>query len=237
VAHWPGGRGIGGGTGAGGLRVVRRWRWPAAGASQHRPLRRADRRRDDGGGVRRGRDHGALGLLQHGQPLRRDEDRHDTVAELAAPGYIEKITVLEGCGGKDDALLSMGGKGIGVVDVSNPAAPACLRTMTVEYQPLSDACSDGGGTVFTEPAATAPLGGGAVGTAIDHGRIDVPAGAGGLTVVKSACARGQDRPGTCPAFFIGGRRGPSAGMRVSGPARRRCRATACRRPTRSRRCA
>lgn len=86
----------------------------------------------------------------------------DTVAELAAPGYIEKITVLKGYGGKDYALLSMGGKGIGVVDVSNPAAPAYLRTMTVEYLPESYTYSDGGGTVFTEPAATVPLGGGAV---------------------------------------------------------------------------
>ncbi len=88
----------------------------------------------------------------------------DAVVELPdpVPGYIQHITVLKAYGGKDYALLSMGGKGIGVVDISNPAAPAYLRTMTVEYQPQAYTYSDGGGTVFTEPAATAPLGGGVV---------------------------------------------------------------------------
>ncbi len=80
----------------------------------------------------------------------------DAVVELNAPGYIQRITVLTGYAGKDYALLSMGGKGIGVVDVTTPTAPVYLRTMTVNYAPPAYTYSDGGGAVFTEPA-TDPL--------------------------------------------------------------------------------
>jgi len=44
------------------------------------------------------------------------------VTEITVPGYIQHITVVKNYGAKDYALLSMGGKGIGVVDISNPAA-------------------------------------------------------------------------------------------------------------------
>ncbi len=75
------------------------------------------------------------------------------VKELAAPGYIQNITPVS-YGGKSYALLSLGGKGIGVVDISNPAAMAYLRTMTVNYDTPSYIYVDGGGTEFTEAAAS-----------------------------------------------------------------------------------
>ena len=78
----------------------------------------------------------------------------DTVAEITVPGYIQNITVVKNYGGKNYALLSMGGKGIAVVDISNPAVPALVRTMTVNYDTPEFTYSDGGGTVFTEEAAT-----------------------------------------------------------------------------------
>ena len=73
------------------------------------------------------------------------------VKELAAPGYIKHITVVKDYGAdkKAYALLSMGGKGIGVVDITNPAAPVYVRTMTVDYASPSYMYSDGGGTIFT----------------------------------------------------------------------------------------
>jgi hypothetical protein len=44
------------------------------------------------------------------------------VTEITVPGYIQHITVIKGYGGKNYALLSMGSKGIGVVDITTPAA-------------------------------------------------------------------------------------------------------------------
>lgn len=83
------------------------------------------------------------------------------VKEISVPGYIQHITVVKDYGPvdakKNYALLSMGGKGIGVVDITNPAAPVLMRTMTVNYAPSEYTYSDGGGTVFTEPAALEPL--------------------------------------------------------------------------------
>ena len=78
------------------------------------------------------------------------------VKELVAPGYIQRITVLKdhGVDKKAYALLSMGGKGIGVVDITNPAAPVYVRTMTVDYASPSYMYSDGGGTIFTADPAT-----------------------------------------------------------------------------------
>lgn len=80
----------------------------------------------------------------------------DTVAEITVPGYIQNITVVKNYGGKNYALLSMGGKGIAVVDISTPTAPALVRTMTVNYDTPEYTFSDGGGTVFIEPASTEP---------------------------------------------------------------------------------
>jgi hypothetical protein len=73
------------------------------------------------------------------------------VTEVTVPGYIQHITVVEGYGGRNYALLSMGGKGIGVVDITNPAAMTYVRTMTVDYTTPAYTYSDGGGTVWTEP--------------------------------------------------------------------------------------
>lgn len=75
------------------------------------------------------------------------------VKEIAAPGYIQHITPVN-YGGKSYALLSMGGKGIGVVDITNPAAMTYLRTMTVNYDSPSYVYVDGGGTEFTAAAAS-----------------------------------------------------------------------------------
>lgn len=73
--------------------------------------------------------------------------------EITVPGYIKHITVVEAYGGKDYALLSMGSKGIGVVDITNPAAMVYVRTMTVNYTTPEYKFSDGGGTIFTEDAS------------------------------------------------------------------------------------
>jgi hypothetical protein len=81
-----------------------------------------------------------------------------SVSEITVPGYIQHIKVLKdyGVDKKSYALLSMGSKGIGVVDISNPSTPVLLRTMTVNYMTPAYTYSDGGGTVFTEPASTEP---------------------------------------------------------------------------------
>lgn len=78
------------------------------------------------------------------------------ITEITVPGYIQHIAVVKAYGGKDYALLSMGGKGIGVVDISNPAAMSYVRTMSVNYDTPAYTYSDGGGTIFTEPASTVP---------------------------------------------------------------------------------
>jgi hypothetical protein len=79
-----------------------------------------------------------------------------TVTEITVPGYIQHITVVKGYGGKNYALLSMGGKGIGVVDITSPATMVYVRTMTVNYMTPAYTFSDGGGTIFTEPASIEP---------------------------------------------------------------------------------
>jgi hypothetical protein len=80
----------------------------------------------------------------------------DAVTEITVPGYIQHITVVTNYAGKNYALLSMGGKGIAVVDITTPTAPVLVRTMTVSYDTPAYTYSDGGGTVFTEPASTVP---------------------------------------------------------------------------------
>ena len=81
----------------------------------------------------------------------------DTVAEITVPGYIQHITVVKAYGGQNYALLSMGSKGLGVVNITNPAAMVHVRTMSVNYLPPEYTYSDGGGTIFTEAAAAVPL--------------------------------------------------------------------------------
>ena len=76
------------------------------------------------------------------------------VYEIRVPGFIKHITVVKDYGGKDYALLSMGSKGIGMVDITSPAAMVYVRTMTVNYNTPEYTFSDGGGTIWTEPAST-----------------------------------------------------------------------------------
>lgn len=73
------------------------------------------------------------------------------VTEITVPGYIQHITLIKGYGGKNYALLSMGSKGIGVVDITTPAAMSYISTMTVPYTTETFTAVDGGGTEFTEP--------------------------------------------------------------------------------------
>ncbi|MDP2074660.1 hypothetical protein [Hydrogenophaga sp.] len=72
------------------------------------------------------------------------------VTEVSAPGYIWHITVVKAYGGRSYALLSMGGDGIGVVDITNPAAMTYLRTMQVGYTAPGFTTVDGGGNLLTE---------------------------------------------------------------------------------------
>jgi len=75
------------------------------------------------------------------------------ITEVTAPGYIEHITVVS-YNGQDYALLAMGKNGIGVVNISNPAAMVYTRTITVDYDSPSYTYVDGGGNQFTaDPAA------------------------------------------------------------------------------------
>ena len=73
------------------------------------------------------------------------------VSELRnLPGEIHNITVVPG---QPIALLSMGEKGIGVVDIANPAAMVYRGTMTVNYSTPEYTYSDGGGNQLVAAAA------------------------------------------------------------------------------------
>ena len=97
-----------------------------------------------------------------------------TVSELTVPGYIQHITVVKAYGGQNYALLSMGSKGIGVVNITNPAAMTYVRTMSVNHLPPEYTYSDGGGTIFTEAAAVEPSTNGPVADLLvdDLGTVD-----------------------------------------------------------------
>ena len=66
------------------------------------------------------------------------------------PGEIHNITVVPG---RPIALLSMGEKGIGVVDITNPAAMVYRGTMSVNYTTPDIEYSDGGGNYLLAPSA------------------------------------------------------------------------------------
>jgi hypothetical protein len=66
------------------------------------------------------------------------------------PGAIQHITLVPG---QPLALLSMGEKGIGVVDITNPATMVYMGYMTVDYTSPSIEFVDGGGTYASEPSA------------------------------------------------------------------------------------
>lgn len=66
------------------------------------------------------------------------------------PGTILNITLVPG---QPIALLAMGEKGIGIVDITNPAAMVYRGTMTVNYSTPELTYSDGGGNQLVAPAA------------------------------------------------------------------------------------
>ncbi|HEX6550582.1 MAG TPA: hypothetical protein VF117_07905, partial [Gammaproteobacteria bacterium] len=66
------------------------------------------------------------------------------------PGTVRNITVVPD---QPIALLSMGEKGIGVVDVTNPAAPVYRGTLSVNYTTPDVDYSDGGGNHLVALAA------------------------------------------------------------------------------------
>ncbi|MDO8250562.1 MAG: hypothetical protein Q7T78_12725 [Rhodoferax sp.] len=76
------------------------------------------------------------------------------VAEITLPGYIQHITPVS-YGGKNYALVSMGGKGLAVVDLSNPAAMALRHVVNVNYEKTGLNWVDGGGN----PVANATVSG------------------------------------------------------------------------------
>lgn len=65
--------------------------------------------------------------------------------EISLPGYIQRITPVK-YGSKDYALVSMGGKGLAVVDLANPAAMVLLKVVQVNYEKTGLNWVDGGGT-------------------------------------------------------------------------------------------
>ena len=79
------------------------------------------------------------------------------VTEISVPGYIQHITLVNDYAGKNYALLSMGSKGIGVVDITTPTAMVYVRTMTVNYMTPEITLSDGGGNILVEEASIEPL--------------------------------------------------------------------------------
>jgi hypothetical protein len=75
----------------------------------------------------------------------------DAVTEIPGlPGAIQHITLVPG---QPIALLSMGEKGIGVVDITDPAAMVYRGFMTVSYSTPDIELVDGGGNYLLEPAA------------------------------------------------------------------------------------
>lgn len=65
--------------------------------------------------------------------------------EISLPGYIQHITPVK-YGSKDYALVSMGGKGLAVVDLANPAAMVLLKVVQVNYEKNRPELGGRGGT-------------------------------------------------------------------------------------------
>ncbi|HKJ07818.1 MAG TPA: hypothetical protein VKA76_01895 [Gammaproteobacteria bacterium] len=74
-----------------------------------------------------------------------------TVYEIIVPGMVHHITLVsDGEGGNEYALLSMGDKGIGVVDVTTPSAMHLLGTATVHFELTGIDYAEGGGDVVLD---------------------------------------------------------------------------------------
>lgn len=67
------------------------------------------------------------------------------------PGAIRSITVVPG---QPRALVAMEDKGIAIVDITNPAAPAYMRSVSVGYTTPAIEFADGGGNFLVEPSTT-----------------------------------------------------------------------------------
>jgi hypothetical protein len=79
------------------------------------------------------------------------------VTEIKLPGYIQHITPVT-YDGKKYALVSMGGKGLGVVDLTSPAAMSLLKTVNVNYYKDGLNWVDGGGTLVPNATVTGVAG-------------------------------------------------------------------------------
>lgn len=71
------------------------------------------------------------------------------VAEISLPGYIQRITPVT-YDGRSYALVSMGGKGLAVVDITDPTAMVHQRTMSVAYSYGPVSYVDGGGNLVAD---------------------------------------------------------------------------------------
>jgi hypothetical protein len=80
----------------------------------------------------------------------------EAVGELRdLPGSVRSITIVPGAA---RALVAMGDKGIAVVDLGTPLAPALLKVVSVGYTRPAFTYVDGGGNPLTSDAATLPNG-------------------------------------------------------------------------------
>ena len=70
------------------------------------------------------------------------------VHEITVPGMVSHITLVN-YQNVEYALLSMGDKGIGVVDVTNPAAMRMVGTVTVNYEQTGISYAEGGGDIVS----------------------------------------------------------------------------------------
>lgn len=80
-----------------------------------------------------------------------------TVSELVLPGYIQHITQVTH-GGVPYALVSMGGKGLAVVDLTNPAALTLLNVVNVNYEKTGLNWVDGGGNPVVDATVSGTAG-------------------------------------------------------------------------------
>ena len=72
-----------------------------------------------------------------------------SVSEIRLPDYIQDILVVN-TAEADYALLALGGSGIAVVDITNPAAMQLLHTVNVNYYQDGVIYAEGGGALVTD---------------------------------------------------------------------------------------
>ena len=95
----------------------------------------------------------------------------DAAYEITLPGYIQHITPVA-YGGKSYALVAMGGKGLAVVDLANPAAMTLLNTVNVNYEKTGLTWVDGGGTPVVNATVSGTAGSIADALVDDRGTAD-----------------------------------------------------------------